>query len=89
MHESAAVFSQAAGENKVNIQPYCFLNHQVIYMYFQVYILTVHSQVKAGTGEADIIARTTVILCSIILLQAADYQDGLDKSYPILVHQFL
>ena len=58
-------------------------------MYFQVYILTVHSQVKAGTGEADIIARTTVILCSIILLQAADYQDGLDKSYPILVHQFL
>ena len=48
-----------------------------------------HSQVKAGTGEADIIARTTVILCSIILLQAADYQDGLDKSYPVLVHQFL
>ena len=39
-----------------------------------------HSQVKAGTGEADIVACTAVVMCSIILLQAADHQDGLDES---------
>ena len=47
-----------------------------------------HSQVKAATGGADIVACTAVILCSIFLFQAADHQDGLGKSYPISNHLF-
>ena len=39
-----------------------------------------HSQVKAGTGEADIVACIAVVMCSIIFFQAAEHQDGLDKS---------
>ena len=49
-----------------------------------IYIRTVHSQVEAGTGGAYIVACTAVVLCSIIFCQAADHQDGLDKSYPTL-----
>ena len=49
-----------------------------------IYIRTVHSQVEAGTGGAYIVACTAVVLCSIFLCQAADHQDGLDKSFPTL-----
>ena len=49
-----------------------------------IYVCTVHSQVEAGTGGAYIVACSAVVLCSIILSQAADHQDGLDKSHPTL-----
>ena len=47
-----------------------------------IYVCTVHSQVEAGTGGAYIVACSAVVLCSVILSQAADHQDGLDKSFP-------
>ena len=48
-----------------------------------IYVCTVHSQVEAGTGRAYIVACSAVVLCGIILSQAADHQDGLDKSFPL------